>query len=112
MHTRGVSGERMSWEKDLQRWLDARVIDAATADRIRQFEEAPGQKRWRWPAILAVSFGALMLCAGVLLFVAAHWDEISPTERFVLVLGMTALFHVAAGLLGNKVPAIGIALHL
>jgi len=102
----------MSWENDLQRWVDAQLIDAATAGRIRQFEEQSGRKRWRWPAILAVGFGALMLCAGILLFVAAHWDEMSPAQRFLLVLGMTAVFHVAAGLLGAKVPAIGTALHL
>jgi uncharacterized membrane protein len=102
----------MGWDKDLQRWVDAHLIDAATADRIRQFEQESGHKGWRWPAILAVGFGALMLCAGVLLFVAAHWDEMSPAQRFLLVLGMTAVFHVAAGLLGDKVPAIGTALHL
>src|SRR5262249_25372305 len=101
-----------SWEKDLQRWVDAQLVDGATADRIRQFEGGAGRKRWRWPAVLAVGFGALMLCAGILLFVAAHWDELSPTQRFLLVLGMTAVFHVAAGLLGDKVPAIGAALHL
>src|SRR5215472_2408190 len=102
----------MSWEKDLQRWVDAQLVDAATADRIRQFEGGAGRKRWRWPAILAVGFGALMLCAGILLFVAAHWDQLSPAQRFLLVLGMTAVFHVAAGLLGDKVPAIGNALHV
>src|SRR5215470_10725634 len=109
---RHSSGENMSWEKDLQRWVDAQLVDAATADRIRQFEGSAGHKRWRWPAVLAVGFGALMLCAGILLFVAAHWDELSPTQRFMLVLGMTAVFHVAAGLLGDKVPAIGTALHV
>src|SRR5262249_47970941 len=105
-------GTTVSWEKDLQRWVDAQLVDAATADRIRQFEGGVGRKRWRWPAVLAVGFGALMLCAGILLFVAAHWDELSPTQRFLLVLGMTAVFHVAAGLPGGQVPAIGAALHL
>jgi len=102
----------MSWEKDLQRWVDANLLDPATADRIRQFEQDSGRGRLRWPAMLAVSFGVLMLCAGVLLFVAAHWDEISPTGRFLLVLSMVAVFHVVAALLGTKVPAIGTALHL
>lgn len=101
----------MSWEKDLQRWVAAHLIDAATADRIRQFEQQSGSKGWRWPATLAVAFGALMLCAGVLLLVAAHWEDISPQQRISLVLAMTAIFHVAAGFLGGKVPAIGIALH-
>lgn len=102
----------MSWEKDLQRWVDANLVDAATADRIRQFEQDSGRGGLRWPAMLAVGFGVLMLCAGVLLFVAAHWDQISPTERFLLVLSMVAVFHVAGAFLGNKVPAIGMALHL
>ena len=79
---------------------------------IREFEANAGRKGLRWPAILAVSFGALMLSAGVLLFVAAHWDELSPSQRFTLVLSMVAGFHIIAGILGDKVPSIGIALHL
>src|SRR5689334_12274289 len=53
-----------------------------------------------------------MLCAGILLFVAAHWDELAPAQRFALVLSMVAVFHVAAVLLGEKVPAMGVALHV
>jgi uncharacterized membrane protein len=101
----------MAWEKDLERWVDARLIDPLTADRIRNFERDSGKGRLRWPAILAISFGSLMLCAGILLFVASHWDEIAPWQRFSLVLAMVAVFHVLAALLGEKVPSIGIALH-
>ena len=99
-------------EKQLQRWVEAQLIDAPTAGRILEYEKDLGKGRLRWPAILAVGFGALMLCAGILLFVAAHWDNISPAQRFSLALGMVALFHVAAGLLGEKVHAIGVALHV
>lgn len=102
----------MDWEKALDRWVEARLIDPLIAGRIREFEANSGRKGLRWPAILAVSFGALMLSAGVLLFVAAHWDELSPSQRFTLVLSMVAGFHVIAGILGDKVPSIGIALHL
>jgi len=101
----------MSWESNLQRWVDAEIIDAVVAQRIQKFEKESGRGRLRWPAILAVGFGTVMLCAGVLLFVAAHWDELSPGQRFSLVLGMVAVFHVAASLLGAKVPAIGVCLH-
>jgi uncharacterized membrane protein len=100
-----------SLEKKLERWTEARLIDALTAERILQFEKDSEKKGLRWPAILAVGFGTLMLCAGVLLFVAAHWDEMSPTSRFISVLAMVAVFHVAGGLLGSKVPMIGVALH-
>lgn len=102
----------MSWEKDLQRWVDAGLLDTTVAARIQQFEKDSGRGRLRWPAILAIGFGALLLCAGVLLFVSAHWDEMSPSQRFTLVLAMVAVFHLAGGLLGTKVPAMGVALHL
>lgn len=102
----------MAWEKYLERWVDAHLIDPLTADRIREFENSSDRKRLRWPAVLAIGFGALMLCAGILLFVAAHWDELAPMQRFVLVLSMVAVFHVAASILGEKVPSIGVALHV
>lgn len=102
----------MAWEKDLERWVDARLIDPPTADRIREFERDSRKEGLRWPAVLAIGFGVLMLCAGILLFVAAHWDEMAPSQRFSLVLAMVAVFHLVAAALGQKVPAIGIALHL
>ncbi len=106
------------WERTLERWRSADLIDAAAAERIRVFEaaqaSAPGssldqsgpvppaldqrdvdQKGLRWPAIVALVFGGLMLGAGVLLFVAAHWDNLSPAERFTLVIAMVAVFHGA-----------------
>ncbi len=101
----------MPLDKDLRRWVDAQLIDAVTADRIGQFEKENRQERLRWPAMIAIAFGVLLLCAGVLLFVAAHWDKLSPTQRFALVAGMVAVFHIAAGLSAAKVPAMGTGLH-
>src|SRR5437899_11322953 len=102
----------MVLEKQLQRWTEAGLSDSATAGRIRRFDEESGKKGLRWPAILAVAFGTLMLCAGGLLYVASHWDALSPSQRFVLVLTLVAVFHVAASLLGSKVPTLGVALHV
>ncbi|HEX2328756.1 MAG TPA: DUF2157 domain-containing protein [Candidatus Angelobacter sp.] len=99
-------------ESQLRRWSEANLITAQTAERILHFEQQASRGRLRWPAILAVGFGALMLCAGILLFVAAHWEDLSPAQRFTLVLTMVAVFHVTASVLGEKVPAIGIALHV
>jgi uncharacterized membrane protein len=98
--------------EQIERWVGAHLIDRTTADRILQFEKESGKERLRWPAILAIGFGALMLCAGILLFVAAHWDQLSPSQRFGLVVTMVAIFHLAASALGGKVPALGIALHV
>ena len=97
--------------RQLDRWVEARLIDGLTAGRIFEFEQAAPRERLRWPALLAIGFGTLMLCAGILLFVAAHWDDMSPAQRFTLVLGLVAIFHVAAGLLSSKVPSMGVALH-
>ncbi|HEY2390939.1 MAG TPA: DUF2157 domain-containing protein [Candidatus Angelobacter sp.] len=102
----------MAWEKYLERWVDAHLVDPLTVDKIREFENSSDRKRLRWPAVLAISFGALMLCAGILLFVAAHWDELTPSQRFALVLSMVAVFHVAGAILGTKVSSIGVALHV
>jgi len=89
-------------EEKLQQWVEASVIDAASAQRIRAFEqssEGPVEPphKLRWPVLLAVAFGAVMIAAGILLFVAAHWDELSPAQRFCLVLAMVAGCHLAAG---------------
>ena len=101
-----------NWEKSLDRWTKAGVIDHSTADRIRTYErEHEGSQGLRWPVLLAVAFGAIMLAAGVLLFVAAHWDNLSPAQRFVLVLLMVAVFHVAGALVSTKFRGMAMALH-
>ena len=64
---------RMELEPSLDRWVEARIVDRQQADRIRQFErEQLPVRRARWPVIMAVAFGGIMLAAGVLLFVSAH----------------------------------------
>ena len=98
-------------EQDLQRWMQAEVIDKQTADRIRTFESSLISPGLRWPAVLAIAFGAVMVAAGVLLFVAAHWEDLSPAQRFLLVLAMVAGFHLAAGALAPRMRTLGLALH-
>ncbi|HLJ86517.1 MAG TPA: DUF2157 domain-containing protein [Candidatus Angelobacter sp.] len=102
----------MSWEKDVRRWVDAQIVDTVTVERIRQFEQNSGRRRLHLPSILAVGFGVLTLCAGVLLFVASHWDHFSPEQRFLLVLAMVVAFHGAASLLSAKAPVVGTGLHV
>lgn len=98
-------------ERKLQIWVEAKVIEPEAAGRIRTFEASAEQTGARWPVVLAVAFGAIMVAAGVLLFVAAHWDELSPTQRFLLVLTMVLGFHLAAGALMPRMRALGMALH-
>jgi hypothetical protein len=84
------------WERHLERWTTAGLIEPSTAERVRAYEaEQEKTQGLRWPVVFAISLGGLLLGAGVLLFVAAHWDTLSPGERFALVLSLVALFHVA-----------------
>ena len=99
-------------EKYLDRWTGSGIIDRTTADRIRAFETQQEKAHgMRWPVLLAVAFGGLLLCAGVLLFVAAHWDTLPPGGRFGLVLAMVALFHLAGALSAERFPPLSTSLH-
>jgi uncharacterized membrane protein len=100
------------WEGYLERWLSGGLIDPATAERIRAYEaEREKALGLRWPVLLASALGGLLLGAGVLLFVAAHWDTLSPSERFGLVLALVALFHIAGALAAERFPALSSTLH-
>ena len=100
------------WEYSLERWQSAGVIDTAVAERIRAFEEArPRTQGLRWPIIIACALGALLLGAGVLLFVSAHWDELSPAWRMMLVLLMVGFFHAAGVGATGRFDSLAIALH-
>ena len=100
-----------AYEKWLKRWESGGVMDAAAAERIRAFEAAQGSsEKLRWPVLLAVALGGLLLAAGVLLFVSAHWDEISPTSRFLLVLLMVAIFPAGGAFTADRFPALSTTL--
>ena len=104
-----MSGDWSSW---LARWTDAGLIDPAAADRIRAFEQRhAGSTKLRWPILVALGFGALMLGGGVLLFVAAHWDGLSPAQRFAIVILLVGGFHVAGAAVGDRFAGMASALH-
>lgn len=99
-------------EPELQRWVDAKVIDLSIYERIRNFESTRERTtRHNLPAIIAIACGAVMLGAGVLLFVAAHWEEMPPATRFSLVLFLVAVFHFAGTLKPERYPLLSLGLH-
>jgi uncharacterized membrane protein len=65
----------------------------------------------RWPAIAAIALGGMMLAAGVLLFVSAHWDEIAPSTRFAMVVLMVAIFHAGGAYGAGRMEALATTLH-
>jgi uncharacterized membrane protein len=97
----------------IDEWVEAGLIDAALADRIRAFEDRRKERHEnRWPALLAWSFGGILLGAGVLLFVSAHWDRLSPAWRFSVVLLLVAVFHLAASAVGSRFGTLASVLHV
>lgn len=101
-----------TWQSFLERWHAAGLLDAATADRVRAWERTHGEATRRDRlAQIAFGLGGLLLAAGVLLFVAAHWDDLSPALRFALVLLMIALFHGAAAATRARSVALATTLH-
>jgi uncharacterized membrane protein len=102
----------MSWRSDLKRWLAAGLVDAATAARIEAWEAAQGgAARQGRLAVIVFALGGLLLTAGVLLFVAAHWDELSPAGRFALVLAMVAALHLGGAFAASHSRALSATLH-
>lgn len=100
------------WESPLRRWVEAGLVDRDAADRIRAWEsERPGGLSLRWPAWLALGLGGLLLGAGILLFVAAHWDGLGPAQRFLLVVLTVGGLHLAAAFAADRSPGLAVALH-
>ena len=97
-------------DRKLDRWTAAEVIDAVTAERIRRFE-AESRRNSDFLVRIALALGGIMLAAGVLLFVAAHWDALSPSQRFTLVLSLTAVFHVAGAFFAERMRTLSVAMH-
>lgn len=97
----------------VDRWVNAQVINVEIAHRILHFEsERIRERRTRWPILGLIGIAALLLGAGVLLFVAAHWDDLSPWSRFSLILGMMLAFHIGGMVAAKRSPHLSMALHL
>ncbi len=91
------------WQSTLKRWREAGLVDEKTADRIRAFEAAQGGVlRQGRLALIVFGLGALLLVAGVLLFIAAHWDSLGPGGRFAIVLAAIAVFHAGGAVAASR----------
>ena len=99
---------RIELEPSLNRWVEAQILERSQADRIRQFEaEQAPERRTRWPVMMALGFGGIMLAAGVLLFVSAHWDEVSPFQRMALLVLAVGGFHAGGAFSLDPIPRAG-----
>ncbi|MCU0975202.1 MAG: DUF2157 domain-containing protein [Steroidobacteraceae bacterium] len=98
-------------EKAIGRWVEAGLLDAATADRLRAHEQQQVPEHTGRAAKLAFGLGGLLLAAGVFLFVAANWDLLSPWSRFGILAGIVAVLHLGGAVGGRFSPALATSLH-
>jgi uncharacterized membrane protein len=68
-------------DRKLNKWLDAGLIDAETAQRIRQYEADRSRPLGLWSLI---GLGALAIGLGIVSVVAANWDDIPGMVRLTI----------------------------
>lgn len=95
----------------LDRWQAAGLIDAETAGRIREWESRQEPRSRTWLIWLTLAFGAVLLAAGLYLFISAHWENLPPAARFTIVVAVLLSFHAVAALTKDRFPALSIAMH-
>lgn len=99
------------WQRALARWVAAELIDPASAAAIERWEQARVRPGLRAPILVCLGLGAVLLAAGLLLLVAAHWDEMAPGGRFGLAVAVVIALHGAAAWSSRGFPALAVALH-
>lgn len=103
---------KIDFEPSLERWVSANLLSEQQAASIREWEAARSpQSKARLPVILGLTFGGLMLATGILLFVSAHWDELSPFVRMSMLVATVTGLHLAAALFADRQPALARTLH-
>lgn len=101
-----------SWQSQLERWRQAGLIEPATADAIRAWEQAqPPPTRLRIPVLVAIALGGVLVAAGLLLFVSTHWEALGPAQRFGLLLALVVGLHGGGAAVEERFPPLAVALH-
>ena len=117
----------IDYESLLNRWQTAGVLDADNAARIRSWESAqsPAPKTARtadpksetqvtgiaWQGRVSLILGGILLASGIILFVSAHWEQLGPGSRYLMVMAMVAVFHLGGAVSREKYPATSATLH-
>jgi uncharacterized membrane protein len=114
------------YEPLLKRWVSAGLLDAEAATRIRAWEftqtstASPAKSDARkgapaegmaWQGRLALILGGILLASGVALFVSAHWDQLGPGMRYLLVMAMVIVFHLGGAITRERFKVLSTTLH-
>lgn len=82
-------------EKDLQKLMEAGIIDATTAQNITAFFEQEKKQSSSVLLILFASIGALLLGGGIILILAHNWDRMPEYVRVGVALLPLLLAQIA-----------------
>ena len=99
-------------EQYLERWHRVGLPADGSVEAIRAYEVTqlkPSSRQWQ--VLVALILGGILLGAGVLLFVAAHWDAVSPLLRLILVLSMLVFFHGLGLVIRGWFSGLATAMH-
>ena len=106
------------WSSRLGKWVEAGLVDPSTAEAIQRWEArhgtpvaGTGGARLGTAVSLTLALGGLLLAAGLLLFVAAHWQGLGPSSRLALLLALLLALHGGGALASNSFPALATTLH-
>ena len=104
--------------EQLQRWLQAELIDAEVAEAIQRWEDSQlkqskhsSVRHLTVPIRLTILLGSLLLAAGLLLFVSAHWDQMPPFWRVSLLLFIVIALHAGGAWFAERFQLMAIGLH-
>ena len=78
--------KKEEWIKgEIAKWRSEGVVDGTTADVLLERYRA-AESRVGWGAIIAGSFGALLIGLGVIAIFAANWDYLGRAERAMVAI--------------------------
>lgn len=102
----------------LQRWLQAELIDADVAEAIQRWEDSQlhqskhsSVRHLAVPIRLSILLGSLLLAVGLLLFVSAHWDQMAPLWRVSLLLVIIIALHAGGAWFADRFQLMALGLH-
>jgi uncharacterized membrane protein len=99
-------------KKDIARWVERGLIDAATADALSRDVDANRRASFGFGMVLAV-LAAILFGAAILLFVAANWEAMPRLARVTLLFSTIAVGYVGGAVLKLRgQEALGEALWL
>ena len=107
-----------SLSDQLRRWLQAELIDADVAEAIQRWEDSQliqskhsSVRHLAVPIRLSILLGSLLLAAGLLLFVSAHWDQMPPLWRVSLLLFIVIALHAGGAWFSERFQLMALGLH-